>query len=240
MLVNQIYNEDCLEGLKGLPDGCIDTIICDLPSRAVNRCKNNRWDNRIDLSELWKQWKRVLVKGGNVILFASGAYLGELISSNPKWFRYELIWAKNNGTDFFHAHTKPINKHESICVFGDKNPHYYDSGIERVEAKRIECRNGVTFAHVRKTERQPRRGFPTSILNIPKERTQVVATQKPLELIRMLVRMYTKPDGVVLDNCMGSGTTAVACIIEKRNYIGYELNKDHYNRAVARIKEYEK
>lgn len=238
MELNKIYNEDCLEGLKSLPSGCVDTIICDLPNGAVNRSKNNGWDVKIDLKELWKEYKRVLKKGGNVLLFASGTFIADVIVSNPKWFRYELMWEKNNTTDFFHAYTKPLNKHESILVFGDKNPHYYESGIARTEGKRIESRTGVTFGHIKKTERKPRQGFPTSILHFPKDPNQIVATQKPLNLIRMLVRMYTPNGGVVLDTCMGSGTTAVACLLEGRKFIGYEKNKDHYDRAVARIEEY--
>ena len=279
MEIDKIYNEDCLIGMRNIPDKSIDCIICDLPYGVLNR--NNpsaQWDNIIPFEPLWEQYKRVIKDNGAIVLFAQGMFTAQLMMSNPKLWRYNLIWDKiNRATGFLNANRCPLRIHEDIVVFYKSQPTYNPqftfgqvnhkrdgagngykqskSGDiwkddERTERRRYVLtkrrRDGVSGARNRcygnfaVTETKiTNEKYPTSIIRVDKEhdRNYHHPTQKPVNLIRWLIRTYTNEGDLVLDNCMGSGTTAVACIKEKRHFIGYEITKDYFDIAQERIKQ---
>ena len=281
MEIDKIYNEDCLVGMKAIPDKSIDCIICDLPYGVLNRQnKSAQWDNIIPFEPLWEQYERVIKDNGAIVLFAQGMFTAQLMMSNPKMWRYNLIWDKiNRSTGFLNANRCPLRIHEDIVIFYKSQPTYNPQftfgqvnhkrggcrelykqnksggGIWKDDKRRQEERRGYVLTGKRRdgvsgarnrcygnftvTEtRIANEKYPTSIIRVDKEHDGNYhhPTQKPVELIRWLVRTYTNEGDLVLDNCMGSGTTAVACIKEKRHFIGYEITKEYFDIAQERIK----
>lgn len=282
MEIDKIYNEDCLIGMRNIPDKSIDCIICDLPYGVLNR--NNpsaQWDNIIPIEPLWEQYERVIKDNGAIVLFAQGIFTAQLMMSNPKLWRYNLIWDKiNRATGFLNANRCPLRIHEDIVVFYKSQPTYNPQfTFGQVNHKRDGAGNGYKqsksggggiygkMTNGRKEEDMSSQNddemgvsgarnrcygnfavtetkitnekYPTSIIRVDKEHDGNYhhPTQKPVNLIRWLIRTYTNEGDLVLDNCMGSGTTAVACIKEKRHFIGYEITKDYFDIAQERIKQ---
>ena len=283
MEIDKIYNEDCLVGMKAIPDKSIDCIICDLPYGVLNRQnKSAQWDNIIPFEPLWEQYERIIKDNGAIVLFAQGMFTAQLMMSNPKLWRYNLIWDKiNRRTGFLNANRCPLRIHEDIVVFyksqptynpqftygpvnhkrgggrewysqskswgvygkmtnGGKNKREEDMTSQEkdemgVSGARNRCYGNFAVTETRITNEK----YPTSIIRVDKEHDGNYhhPTQKPVNLIRWLVRTYTNEGDLVLDNCIGSGTTAVACIKEKRHFIGYEITKEYYDIACERIKQ---
>lgn len=224
--------------MSKIPDKSVGLIVCDLPYGSLLRKRNEEnclWDKHIDLHELWKQYRRVLKKGGNILFFASGQFVADVIVSNPRWYRYNLIWLKNKTTDFFHATQKPMSKHEEILVFGRSEKHIYNCGKTMIARDANKEHSGKCFSHIKRCIAVPKQGFPTTIMEYPVVGKQLVASQKPLELVQKLIRMYSDEGDLVLDPCMGGGTTALACIREGRDYVGFELNSKNYEICTNRI-----
>ena len=255
--LNNIYNENCLEGMKRIPDASIDAIICDLPYGVLHKDNPNaQWDRVIPFEPLWQQYERIIKDNGAIVLFAQGMFTADLMQSNRKLWRYNLIWDKGRSTGFLNANRMPLRCHEDICVFYKSlptyNPQYTDgepnhsrgNGIHndtnRCYGKYGRNYQGRTYEEVPRVAPTVPNGkkLPLSIITIKKEHESTVIhpTQKPVDLLRYLILTYTEVGGVVLDNCIGSGTTAIACIREKRNFVGFELNKEYYDKAVRRIK----
>ena len=257
MELNTIYNMDCLEGMKQIPDGSIDAIICDLPYGTTQL----EWDVVIPLDKLWDQYMRIRKENAPVILFSSQPFTTDLIISNRKMFKYEIIWEKTQQTGFFNAKKMPLRVHENILVFYDHQPTYNPQMWVKQDAEKIgrirknsdyKKTNGGHVGKVAKDRAESwfyeEKGirYPTDIIKFSNwngagfchtpDRRVFHPTQKPVDLLRYLVKTYTNEGDTVLDNCMGSGTTAVACVKEKRNFIGFELNTEYYNKAVQRIK----
>ena len=241
--LNRIYNEDCLEGMKEIPDGSIDCIICDLPYN-ITRMK---WDSLIPFDKLWSEYKRVIKKNGNIILFSSGMFTISLINSNIKDFKYKLIWKKNVPTGMSSAKYRPMKYYEEICVFNEGMGTYNPIMKERIGVGK-DCYNYDHYCgksnHVSldKVKRQydPDWVQPSDVLEfnvVPNRNGKLHPTQKPVELLEWLVKTYSDEDDVVLDNCMGSGTTAVACMNTNRNFIGFELNENYYKISQERLKD---
>lgn len=259
MEIDKIYNEDCLLGMKAIPDKSIDCIICDLPYGVLNRQnKSAQWDNIIPFEPLWEQYERIIKDNGAIVLFAQGMFTAQLMMSNPKRWRYNLIWDKiNRNTGFLNANRCPLRIHEDIVIFYKSQPTYNPQfTIGQVNHKRGGAGNGIMkastsgsgvssarnrcYGNFSVTEtRITNEKYPTSIIRVDKEHDGNYhhPTQKPVNLIRWLVRTYTNEGDLVLDNCMGSGTTAVACIKEKRHFIGYEITKEYFDIAQERIKQ---
>lgn len=231
--LDTIYNEDCLEGMKRIPDGTIDAIICDLPYGTTR----NQWDSIIPLNLLWAQYKRVIKHNGAIVLFAQTPFDKVLGASNVEMLKYEWIWEKENATGFLNANKMPLKIHENILVFYKELPTYNPQ--MRQGFLPYKCKTGSKSTNYGSFERKPTisngERYPISVLNYDRESDGWHPTQKPVDLIRYLIRTYTNTGGVILDNCMGSGTTAIACIKEKRHYIGFELNKEYYERSLKRI-----
>lgn len=238
--VDRIYNMDCLEGMKAIPTGSVDMILCDLPY-GTTQCE---WDKIIPFPELWKEYERVIKDTGAIILTAKQPFTTELIQSNRKLYRYNLVWIKNIGTRYMDANIMPLQQHEDICVFYKKKPTYnpqMESGYERKRSRassKRQCKaaevynKAICTKDYDSTER-----YPISVMYFPsdKHKEAIHPTQKPVALFEYLIRTYTNKGDTVLDNCIGSGTTAVACIRTGRHYIGFEKKKEYYEAAEQRV-----
>ena len=240
--LNKIYNEDCLEGMKNIEDSSIDMILCDLPYGVTAR---NKWDTIIPFEPLWEQYSRIIKDNGAIVLTSQQPFSTKLINSNMKLFKYELIWKKISGkTGHLNAKRMPLREHESILVFYKKQPAYNPQmvGDEERTVRRgknsKEQMNYGDFGHVKESKYKGH--YPSSILEfkIVSSTKRLHETEKPLSLFEYLINTYTNENETVLDNCMGSGTTAVACIKTNRNYIGFELDSTYYEVAKNRIEEH--
>lgn len=245
MELNKIYNEDCLIGMKKIPDASVDCIICDLPYEVLNRGnEKSQWDKIIPIEPLFKEYWRIAKQNAVIILFCQGMFTAQLMMAEQKNWRYNLIWQKDRPTGFLNSKRMPMRSHEDIAVFYRSLPIYnpqmrqgypsHSRGHKHGRQQGNACYgsyNIETYSKEKTTEK-----YPISVLFFEKEKElDMHPTQKPVELLRWLVRTYTNVGGCVLDNCMGSGTTAIACIREKRNFIGFELNKEYYDKACKRI-----
>lgn len=260
MMLDTIYNEDCLDGMKRIADRSVDAIICDLPYGVLHHNNpHTQWDRQIPLDSLWEQYIRVSKGNAAIILFGQGMFTAQLMMSQPKLWRYNLVWDKCRVTGFLNANRMPMRCHEDIAVFYRSmpvyHPQYYDEihnhtrGNSKHKHKHTnQCYgNYVNDYNGRTYERVPRvastvptgKKLPRSIISIKKEHESTVIhpTQNPVELLRYLIRTYTNEGDTILDNCMGSGSTAIAAIREGRHFIGFELNKEYYKLAVTRIKK---
>ena len=249
--LNKIYNEDCLEGMKRIPDGSVDCIVCDLPY-GTTACA---WDSVIPFDKLWEQYKRIIKNTGAIVLFSQQPFTSALIMSNIDMYKYNWIWKKESGTNYLNSHHQPLKITEDICVFGmaatteSKKKKYMEYHPQMIKGyKPYACKNGIQrkdAAMVRGKCKAQTGGavtvsdgsrFPINLLEFIRDKEKIHPTQKPVALIQYLIRTYSNEGDTILDNCMGSGTTAIACIKEKRNFIGFELNKEYYNKACKRIK----
>ena len=244
MELNKIYNEECLEGMKKIPDKSVDMILCDLPYGTTR----NKWDSVIPLDKLWEQYNRIIKDNGAIVLTAQTPFDKVLGTSNLKMLKYEWIWEKTTATGWFNAKKMPMKAHENILVFYKKLPVYnYEKtkGHKPMNSytKRVDVINkSTTYGKVKKdmsgggeTERYPRSVIKFST---DKQKSTIHPTQKPVALFEYLIKTYTNENETVLDNCMGSGTTAIAAINTNRNYIGFELDKKYCELANNRIKEF--
>jgi len=235
---------DCLEGMKYIDDKSIDMILCDLPY-GTTKCK---WDIVIPFEPLWEQYERIIKDNGAIILFGRQPFMSDLVCSNKKLFRYEIIWDKKTSTDFAQANNKPITVHENIAVFYKKKPNYHridDEGFKPYTDKRTVRQSselGAKGCVVRKpfenkTTRTPttiRRYFPD---NRKGKGSSLHPTQKPVALCEWLIKAYTNENDLVLDNCAGSFTTAVACDNTNRNWICIEKEEKYCNIGLTRIND---
>lgn len=227
-LLNQVFEADCLEKMREIPDGSIDMVLCDLPYGVTQ----NDWDCYIPLDRLWEQYTRIIKPNGVIVLTSSGIFTAKLILSRPDLFKYKLVWEKSKPTNFLNAKKQPLRKHEDICVFYDRQPTYhpqmtqgeaYDKGVRKNQLSG--SYGEFQPAHVHSDGER----YPTDIIYMKTAESEgavVHPTQKPVELGRYLIRTYTNPGDVVLDNTCGSGSFLVAAVLEGRNFIGIEKNED--------------
>ena len=234
-MLNKIHHGDCLEIMKDIPTGSVDMILCDLPY-GTTACK---WDTIIPFEPLWEQYERVIKDNGAIVLTASQPFTTKLINSNIYMFKYCWIWQKPQGVDPFMAKKRPLNNYEDVCVFYKKQPNYkpqFSEGkpykVERdKELRKYEITDTVMKPTI--TVNEGKR-YPIRIVKFNQERG-CHPTQKPVALFEYLIKTYTNEGETVLDNCMGSGTTAIACINTNRNYIGFELDEGYYKASIERI-----
>jgi len=237
--VNKIYNMDCLEGMKYIDDKSIDMILCDLPY-GTTKCK---WDIVIPFEPLWEQYERIIKDNGAIVLFGSQPFTSALVMSNLKLFRYELIWQKTLATNFMLVKKQPAKKHENILVFYKKQP-TYNPQMEIGKPYKDKPRKRTVGIHgnaetIKKAINNEGTRYPSSVqLFSNGNNGNVHPTQKPVELCEYLIKTYTNENELVLDNCIGSGTTAIACINTNRNFIGFELDKEYYEIAKNRINKH--
>lgn len=236
---NNIYIGDCLEVMKQIDDHSIDMILCDLPY-GITSCK---WDTPIDLDELWLEYKRVIKKGGAVILTATMPFGAKLIMSNPKWFRHELIWEKNNCSSPLQANQMPLRVHENVLVFCEKGTIYNPQ--KTIGIPYTDLRKDRNIKHQRLIkQRTPTINdgtrYPISVLKFKRDYGKLIhSTQKPVALFEWLINTYSNEGDLILDNCSGSGTTAIAAINTKRDYILIEKDETYYAKSKERIASHE-
>lgn len=228
---------DCLELMKDIPDKSIDMILCDLPY-GTTQCK---WDSIIPFEDLWEQYNRIIKNNGAICLFGQEPFSSTLRLSNLKNFKYDWIWDKVKGTGFLNAKRQPMRNHEIISVFYKKqctyNPqktfgHKLKQSYRRKELQTEvygEMKNNYFYSS---TERYPR---SIQVFSTDTQNSSLHPTQKPVALCEYLIKTYTNENEIVLDNCMGSGTTGVACVNTNRNFIGIELDTNYFNIAKERI-----
>ena len=235
MDLDVIYNEDCLTGMDRIPDKSIDMILCDLPYGTTRK---NEWDSLIPFDKLWVQYKRVIKSGGAILLTCQIPFAIDVANSNREWLRYEWIWEKISPTGFLNANRMPMKCHENILVFYDILGKYNPQGT--VYGKKQSC--GGCSSNYDSDSNYAGGGtswgmknFPRDVLRYERDPNSVHPTQKPVALFEYLIRTYTDEGDTVLDNCMGSGTTAVACIRSGRHYIGFETDEGYCKIANERI-----
>lgn len=245
--LNKVVQGDCLKEMKHISSKSVDMILCDLPYGTTQ----NKWDSVIDLDKLWKEYHRIIKDNGAIVLTSQGIFTAKLILSNEKYFRYKIIWIKSKATNFLNAKKQPLRKHEDICVFYKKQPNYtpqmtageaYDKGYRK---KQLTGSYGdFKSNHVKSKGKR----YPVDVIAYEEDTIEdfvyiktaesegkvVHPTQKPVELGRYLIRTFTKPGDVILDNACGSGSFLVAAVLENRNFIGIEKNE---NVLLHKVKE---
>ena len=234
MELNKIYNEDCLEGMKRIPDGSVDMILCDLPY-GTTACK---WDTIIPFDLLWEQYERVIKDNGAIVLTASQPFTTKLIDSNIDLFRNCWVWNKKISGNPLLAKHQPLKVHEDICVFSKKRHNYYPQMRKGKMRKKGGGRSKLFDMEM--SAKYSDEYYPISIIEFSNAKRGVHPTQKPVALFEYLIKTYTNEGETVLDNCMGSGTTAIAAINTNRNYIGFELDEGYYKASLDRIEKHKK
>jgi site-specific DNA-methyltransferase (adenine-specific) len=235
----QLFQGDCLgdSGLSTLENKSVDMICCDPPYAITG----NEWDTPLDLKKLFYEYLRVIKDNGAIVLFSCQPFTTDLINAGRKYFKYELIWEKSKGTDFLNSKRKPLRNHENILVFAKKQTTYNPQMTQgtpytRAPAKmsfhstigRFLCKNGK--------DNTTGLRFPKTVLKFAMEQGKHT-TQKPVPLIEWLIKTYSNEGDLIVDNTMGSGTTAVACINTGRRFIGWEMDEKYYNIANERVKQ---
>lgn len=239
-----LYQGDCLEIMKTIPDNSVDFICCDPPYGTTSI----KWDQVIDFNEMWNCYDKIIKPKGVICLFGSQPFSSQLICSKLNWFRYELIWNKNKCGSPGLAKYRPMKTHENILVFYKKPGGTYNPQMEKGEPYSRTSKNPEGYVGKKNEHNyglKPRKSFtnngtryPKSILNISRDfsaQQQVHPTQKPVPLLEWLIKTYSNENEVVLDNCMGSGSCGVAAVNLNRKFIGIELENDYYNISKERI-----
>lgn len=238
--IDKVTEGDCLALLPQLPDKSVQMILCDLPYGTTQ----NKWDSVIPLEQLWHEYTRVIKDDGAIVLTAQGLFTAQLILSNPKLFKYKLTWIKSKSTNFLNAKKQPLRKHEDVCVFYKKQPKYFPQMQEGTSYDKGVRKNQLTGSygvfnpiHVKSEGSR----YPSDVIYFKTAESEGEVfhpTQKPVALGRYLVRTYTGPGDVVLDNASGSGSFLVAAKLEGRHFIGMELNQEtvlHHDTPVDMI-----
>lgn len=228
-----LLHGDCLELMNDIPNKSIDLILCDLPYGTTQ----NKWDAVIPFDKLWAQYNRIIKDNGAIVLFSQMPFGANLIMSNPKMFRYEWVWEKEQGTGHLNAKKMPLKKHENILVFYKHLPTYNPQMREGF--KSYTCLSGKGSANYGKqtqviTENDGTR-YPLDVIQFGRDKGGLHPTQKPVALLEYLIKTYTNEGETVLDNCMGSGSTGVACKNTNREFIGMELDEKYFNIARERL-----
>ena len=238
-----LYHDDCLEKMKDIEDKSIDLILCDLPYGVVD-CK---WDVIIPFDKLWEHYDRILKENGTVVLFAIQPFTTKVISSNLKMFKYCWYWKKNNATGFAFCKYQPLRQIEDICVFYKKNKYNPQGLVELEKPVYRKATNKTNEESVYRTSTLNNdyvtryTNYPKNVLEFSNEatsnRNRLHPTQKPVKLLEYLIKTYTDEDELILDNCMGSGSTGVAAVNTNRRFIGIEKDEKYFNIAKRRINE---
>ena len=248
--MNQVIHGDCLEVMPTLPDKSIDMILCDLPY-GTTACK---WDTVIPFEPLWFQYKRLIKDNGAIVLTTSQPFTSALVMSNFVMFRHCWVWDKGTATNFQTVNRQPMRYTEDILVFAITSPRFYPIKTQRVKPKDYsQCKtirgNNKNINHFHSDERILNKlrvdKYPSNLIRISSQAgecnnlNRLHPTQKPVALFEYLIKTYTNEGETVLDNCAGSGTTAIACLNTNRNYILIEKEKEYIDIINKRISEHE-
>lgn len=231
---------DCLELMKDIPDKSIDMILCDLPY-GTTACK---WDNIIPFEPLWEQYNRIIKDNGAIVLFGSEPFSSKLRISNTKYYKYDWIWHKTKAQGFLNAKKMPLKNFENIIVFYKKQPNYHPQGLisgnyNNDRPSKVNKSQEDVYGKERNFGVSKYGNYPKTIISFSNvsRKGHFHPTQKPVELLEYLIKTYTNEGDVVLDNCMGSGSTGVACVNTNRNFIGIELDEKYFEIAKNRIED---
>ena len=237
---------DCLELMKGVPDKSVDMILCDLPY-GTTACK---WDTIIPFEPLWEQYKRIIKDNGAIVLTASQPFTSALVMSNARGFKHSWVWHKKNAGNMLVAKYQPLKTTEDILVFSKNGErvNYYpilsyghkDRSKDKMGKQKSDLYGKIKGGEFKHGNNKPADArYPKHIIEISNatRKGKIHPTQKPVELFEYLIKTYTNEGETVLDNCMGSGTTGVACKNLNRNFIGMELDEEYFNIAKKRIEE---
>ena len=254
----KLYQGDCLEIMENIKDKSIDMILCDLPYGVTSR---NKWDIIIPFDELWREYKRIIKDNGAIVLFGKQPFTSMMIMSNPKMYKYNIVWRKNLKTGNLNARRMPMGAYEDLMVFYKKSPTYNPQKIPRTyQVPSGNKFNSKTTNYGKQKELYINRqnewlcpddvidyedGVNLGALELENEMLYIKCvhnssgklhpTQKPVELLEWLIKTYTNANMTVLDNCMGSGSTGVACMNTNRRFVGIELDENYFNIAKNRI-----
>lgn len=232
METNTIYQGDCLELMKQIENKSVNLILCDLPYGVTTR---NKWDIIIPFDKMWEQY-------GVIILTATQPFASMLVMSNLEMFKYEWIWEKPNGQGFLNAKKQPLRNHEQILVFYNSQPTY---NPQFKEGKPYTCKQGGHGTNYGERGKEVKevvtindgKRYPLTVQKFKYDSKKIHPTQKPIELFEYLIKTYSKEGDLILDNCIGSGTTAIACIKTNRRFIGIELSEEYCKIANDRIQK---
>jgi len=235
-LLNQVVQGDCLEVMQELPENCIDLVLCDLPYGSTQ----NPWDSLIDFGLLWHQYERIVKPDGTIALTAHGLFTAKLILSKPDWFRFKIVWIKSKAPNFLQANRQPLKKHEDICIFCRGQPAYYPQMMAGKPYNRGKRKNSATgcYGTYRPNDGvNPGNRYPYDVIFYEEDLPDWIyyktaetegktfhPSQKPVDLGRYLIRTFSDPGAIVLDNASGSGSFLVAAVLEDRHFIGIEKN----------------
>lgn len=239
-----IKQGDCLELMKEIPDKSVDMILCDLPYGTTA----SKWDKIVDFVQLWQQYERIIKDNGAIVLFSSGQFTQKVITSNECIYRYKWIWLKNKKTNFVNAKNRPMSGYEEILVFskgvtanGSKNKmNYFPQGL--IRKKQLKKNGETKFGTIAGKRPSHQKEIVSEYTNYPHDILQfncvskgIHPNEKPVALLEYLIKTYTNEGGIVLDNCMGSGSTGVACKNTNREFIGFELDEKYFEIAKERL-----
>ena len=234
--INKIHHGDCLELMKDIPDKSIDCIICDLPY-GTTECV---WDSIIPFDKLWEQYKRIRKDNTPIVLFGSEPFSTYLRMSNIKEYRYDWIWVKNNSTGVGNCNKMPMKNNELISCFYKKLPRFIPQGLKLFNKKITRGSSAEYMGNKTGIKGgqyiQKYTNYPRTVLNGFKSEVGLHPTQKPLALLEYLIKTYSNEGDLILDNCSGSGTTAIACHRTNRKFICIEKDENYYNLSVERLK----
>ena len=259
--LNKIYNEDCLEGMKRIDNKSVDMILCDLPYGITAR---NKWDAIIPFKPLWEQYGRVIKDNRAIVLTGKQPFTSMMITSNPKLYKYNIVWRKNLKTGFLNAKKMPMGAFEDIMIFYKKPPIYNPQTIPRTfqqpsgnksygqtsnygEQKGEYVNNQsdwltpddvIDYEDAYSLDALELENEMLYIKCVHNSSGKIHPTQKPVELFEWLIKTYTNENMLILDNCFGSGTTAIASINTNRNYLGFENDDKYFEASIKRIEEY--
>ena len=249
----RLYCGDCLEILPSIPNESINLIICDLP---YGTSVVHKWNKPLPLEKIWEQYSRIIKPNGVICLFGRQPYTSELICSNIDMYRYMWLWKKESPTGFLNANYKPLNAIEEIAVFSkakvgslSHNPiPYHPPTLKQIEKKKVNRPNNSwrklmgyysenNQLNSEKEYVQEYTNYPTTILEYAREKNPQHPTQKPVDLLEFLIRTYTEEGDTVMDNCMGSGSTGVACKNTNREFVGIEKDPTFFDIASSRMEK---
>lgn len=233
-----MLNGDCLELMKDIADKSIDMILCDLPYGTTQ----NKWDSVIPFESLWKEYKRIIKDNGAIVLTAQPPFDKVLGVSCITWLKYEWIWNKLSPTGHLNAKKMPMKKTENVLVFYEKLGTYNPQGLvynPRIKKRNSKSEGSSNYGKHADENFSEYSGYPTNILEFMRE-SGLHPTQKPVALFEYLIKTYTNEGELVLDNCSGSGTTAIACINTNRKFLCMEMDETYYNKSLERINNHVK
>jgi len=231
-----LVNADCFDVFPFIDDKSVNLILCDLPYGVTNM----KWDSVLPFDKLWKEYERIITNNGAIVLTATNPFASALIMSNPKMFKYDIVWHKNCPSNPAMAKRQIMRQHELVLIFYKKQCVYNPQMEEYSESSKSRIK--YSFNVDKKSEHydlkeigsRGEKRYPNSVQKITRQ-TGIHPTQKPLELMKYLIKTYSNEDDVVMDNCMGSNTTGLACKELNRQYIGIEKDKNYYDVSVSRV-----